>query len=115
MKRWINRAALVVRPGKPFLDWAAGLDDEAPEQVQDLSNRVSVYLVDEDPDEREETAPLEKYWRGIFEEQLAGWSQAEDEWPKSLSLEMFKQWFEITGESIVVDLGRGPIKQEIAD
>lgn len=115
MARWINRAALVVRPGKPFLDWAASLDEEAPEHAKDLEKRVSIYLVAEDPDEKEETAPLENYWRHIFEEQLAGWSQDENEWPKNLSLEMFKQWFELAGESVVVDLESGPIKHEIVD
>lgn len=114
MPRWINRTALVVRPGKPFLDWAAGLDDESPEQAQDLAKRASVYLVAEDPDEQEESASIENYWRGIFEEQLAGWSENEDEWPKNLSLEMFKQWFEVTAESVVVDLESGPIRHEDA-
>lgn len=110
--RWVNRAALVVRPAKPFLDWAASLDEEAPEQAKDLAKQISVYLVGEDPNEREETAPLENYWRHIFEEQLAGWSQDENDWPETLSLAMFKEWFEVTGESVVVDLVSGPIRHE---
>lgn len=115
MKRWINRAALVIRPAKPFLDWAAGLDEDAAEDVKDLANRVSVYLVAEDPNEEEETAPLKNYWRQIFEEQLAGWSQDESDWQEKRSLATFKQWFEVTGESIVVDLESGPIDHEDAD
>lgn len=112
MARWINRAALIIRPAKPFLDWAAGLDEEAPEQAKDLAKRVSIYLVAEDPQEREETAPLKNYWRTIFEEKLAGWSQDENDWPENLSLAMFKKWFEVTGESIVVDLESGAIEHE---
>lgn len=112
MARWINRAALVVRPAKPFLDWAAGLDEEAAEQGKDMAKRVSIYLVAEDPKERAETAPLENYWREIFEEQLAGWSQDEAEWPRGRSLEMFENWFEVIGESVIVDLEAGPIKRE---
>lgn len=51
----INRAAIAVRPRQPFLEWAAGLDDEAPEQVKDLAGQTSIYLVGEDPEEQEET------------------------------------------------------------
>lgn len=115
MPRWINRAALVIRPAKPFLDWAASLDEEAPEHAKDLAKSVSVYLVGEDPNEREETAPLKNYWRHIFEAQLAGWSQDEDDWPENLTLAMFKTWFEVTRESVVVDLESGPIEHEDAD
>jgi len=49
MPRWINRAALVVRPAKPFIDWASSLDEEAPEHAKDLAKRISIYLVGEDP------------------------------------------------------------------
>lgn len=114
MTRWINRAAFVIRPAKPFLEWAASLDDEAPEQSKDLEKRISIYLVAEDPEENEETAPLENYWRQIFEEQLAGWSQDEDEWPTSRTLTMFKEWFDVASESVVTDLESGPIKHEAA-
>lgn len=33
-KRWINRAAIVVRPGRPYIEWASRLDDEAPEHAK---------------------------------------------------------------------------------
>ena len=45
MARWINRAALVVRPRKPYLDWAAAVDDEALEHAKSLEARMSIYLV----------------------------------------------------------------------
>lgn len=113
MARWINRAALVVRPRQPYLDWAASLDDEAPEHAKSLDGRMSIYLVGEDPTEREETAPLEGYFERIFEMELEGWCPDEDAWPaRPWSLAMFHEWFEAVGESIVTDLEAGPIRAE---
>lgn len=112
MARWINRAALVVRPRQPYLDWAAGVDAEAPEQAKDLHKRVSVYLVGEDPEEQAETAPLENYFAEIFESELAAWYTDERQWPKPRTLAMFHEWFEAVGESVVTDLEAGPIRAE---
>lgn len=112
MPRWINRAALIVRPRKPYLDWATGLDEEAPEHAKSLAQRVSIYLVGEDPEEREEAAPLEGYFERIFEMELEAWCPDEYAWPKPRTLAMFQQWFEAVGESVVTDLVAGPIRRE---
>ena len=112
MPRSINRAALVVRPRQPYLDWAASVDAEAPEHAKALLNRVSVYLVGEDPKEEAETAPLENYFEEIFELELAAWYTDEDQWPKPRTLALFHEWFEAVGESVVTDLEAGPIRAE---
>ena len=112
MPRSINRAALVVRPRQPYLDWAASVDAEAPEHAKALLNRVSVYLVAEDPKGQEETSPLENYYEEIFELELAAWYTDEDQWPKLRTLALFHEWFEAVGESLVVDLESNPIKTE---
>lgn len=59
MIRCINRAAIVVRPRRPYLDRATSLGAEAPAHPRGLAERVSVHLVAEDPKGEEETAPLE--------------------------------------------------------
>ena len=112
MARCINRTAIVIRPRQPYLDWAAGVDDEAPEHAKGLEKRVSIYLVAEDPAGKEETAPLEDYYEEIFETELAAWWTDEKDWPENLTLKMFQDWFEVTGESIVTDLEDGPIDHE---
>lgn len=113
MARWINRAALIVRPRQPYLDWAASLDEEAPELSRELVKRVSVYLVGEDPKEQAETAPLENYFERIFEMEFEAWSQDEQQWPPTpWTLAMFHEWFEAVGESLIVDLESSPIKTE---
>ncbi|HAZ07635.1 MAG TPA: hypothetical protein DCZ01_03715 [Elusimicrobia bacterium] len=112
MPRSINRAALVVRPRQPYLDWAASVDAEAPEHAKDLHKRVSVYLLGEDPKEEDETAPLENYFEEIFELELSAWYTDEDLWPKPRTLALFHEWFEAVGESVVTDLEPGPIRAE---
>lgn len=114
MPRWINRAAIVVRPARHYIEWASELDDEAPEHSKMLEKRVSIYLVAEDPDENEETAPLDHYYKKIFEAELAAWSIAKTDWPKDRTLQMFLQWFDVARESIVTDLESGPIEHERA-
>lgn len=114
MPRWINRAAVIVRPGRPYLDWASKLGEDAAEQVKDFEKRVSIYLVGEDPDENEETAPLKHYFKRIFEAELTAWWTDEADWPKERTLEMFLQWFDVERESVVTDLESRPIKHESA-
>lgn len=104
MARCINRAAIVVRPRQPYLDWAAGLDEDAPQHAKGLEKRVSIYLVAEDPAGKEETAPLEDYYEEIFETELAAWWTSENDWPETRTFKMFHEWFEVVGESVVTDL-----------
>ncbi|MBI5622183.1 MAG: hypothetical protein HY924_00245 [Elusimicrobia bacterium] len=94
------------------MDWAASLDEEAPTHAKDLSSRVAIYLVAEDPKEEQETAPLKNYYEEIFKEELAAWTPDEDRWPKTRTLKMFHDWFEAVGESIVTDLESDTIESE---
>ena len=114
MPRWINRAADIVRPGRPYVEWASRLDDEASEHAKGLEKRVSIYLVGEDPDEKEETAPLDRYYKKIFEAELAALWTDRGDWPKERTLELFLQWFDVARESLVTDLESAPIKHENA-
>lgn len=108
----INRSAFVVRPKEPYLAWAASQDADAPGVAHSLRDRVSVYLVPEDPAGREETAPLADYFAEIFELELEAWWRDEDAWPAKRDLDTFLQWFHVVGESIVVDLGVGRLRVE---
>ena len=110
--RTINRAVLVVRYRDPFVRWAASLDDKAPSHAAGLSAAVSVYLVPEDPSEKHETPPLEDFYEAILTQELEDWWTDETEWPQRRDFATFLAWFEVTGDSMVTDLGRGPIRIE---
>jgi hypothetical protein len=110
--RTINRAALVVRPREPYLRWAASLDEKTPEHANDLASSVSVYLVPEDPEGEEETPPLEDYFTRIFEHELEAWWTDPAQWPPRRGIATFLEWFDVVGDSMVIDLGRGPVRVE---
>jgi hypothetical protein len=109
--RTLNRSAFVAIPKEPYLRWAAGLDEDALEAAKGLAGGVSVYLVPEHPT-GEETPPIDDYYARIFETELDAWSQDESEWPLTRDLVTFLAWFEVRGESIVVDLAEGQIEVE---
>ncbi len=108
----INRAVLVVRFREPFIRWAASLDEKAPAHAAGLRTAVSVYLVPEDPSEEHETPPLEQFFETIFTRELKDWWEDESDWPTSRDFATFQAWFDVTGDSTVVDLGRGQIRIE---
>ena len=105
----LNRAAVIIRPKEPYIKWAASKEEDDCSLAEGLRNRTAVYLVPEDPSGREETPPLKDYFEEIFEYELEAWDTDEAGWPAPRTLEMFLEWFDVVGESIVVDLGEGPI------
>ena len=108
----INRAAVVVQYREPFLRWAARVDVEALSMAESLRDGLSVYLVPEDPNQEQETAPLEQFFLDIFERELEDWCPDEALWPVLRDLATFREWFEVTGTSVVVDLARGPVRHD---
>src|SRR5664279_2092768 len=92
----INRFALIVRPGAPFIEWAAKVFNEPEAQVRReiQGGEPSIYLLPES------TAPnadhptlLKSCWRSIFKEELEGWCTNEDAWPQKRSEALFRAWF----------------------
>lgn len=108
----VNRAAFVVRPRRPYFQWLASLDPQESEEIESLEHCVSVYLVPESVTEEAETAPLEQHWQEIFELELAACAPDEDRWPAMRTLATFREWFEVSGQSLVVDLAKGDLEIE---
>jgi hypothetical protein len=107
--RTINRAAYVVRPREPYLKWAAGLEDDSPSIVEVLRKQAAVYLVPEEPTGQEAAPPIAEFYQAIFEAELRAWDEDESSWPEPRNAKTFREWFEVAAQSIVVDLGTGPI------
>ncbi len=110
--RTLNRSALVVRPREPYLRWAASLDATARGHAKVLASRVAIYLVPEDPAGEEESAPIEEYFEEIFSRELETWTTDEGQWPLQRDFATFRDWFEVTAESMVVDLGTERVRVE---
>ena len=109
--RTINRAALIVRPKQPYVDWANSMDDGGPKaDLGKLREEPSIYLV-EDIDFLEDfTHLIDDYWKRIFQEQLNGWMRDQESWPDDLTREMFLEWFDCELATMIWDMLKARIK-----
>ena len=109
----INRTAIVVRPGQPFLDWLHRTDPTSNElRLEDLRREPTVYLLPECENKDEAREYLEEVCGQIFEEQLGSWYRVPSSWPNRRDLDAFDHWFEWSFHSVVVDLSNNPLFQE---
>lgn len=109
----INRSAVIVIPGQPFLDWLHRVDATSSEiSLEDLRRDPTIYLLpDYDTDEQAERH-LRKHCREIFEEHLDGWYRVPSAWPPDRGIRVFKLWFEYHFHSVLLDLCEGPVIKE---
>jgi len=108
----VNRSAFLVRPKEPYILRAASIDDDPVDAAEALRDHCSVYLAPEDPRGESETVPLANFFKEIFEMELEAWNLDESQWPKTRDLETFERWFDVTGQSIIVDLGTSRLQVE---
>ncbi len=104
--RLLNRSAVIVKPLRPYLDWAKTEDAEglAESVFENLRREPHVCLLPEYEDSKSQQEVLEKFWAALFEAMLEGWVRDEAFWPEDRTLGMFQEWFEIRMWSIVQDL-----------
>jgi hypothetical protein len=101
----INRTAIVVMPGQPFLDWLHRVDPTSGElSPEDLRREPTIYLLPECENEEAVREYLEEVCGEIFEERLNGWYRVPSSWPSRLERDAFDRWFEYSFHSVVVDL-----------
>ena len=101
----INRAAVVVKPRQPFLDWLNQVDPTSQNlTLSDIQREPKIYLVPEYVYEHEVLTFLSEKVAQIFEEHLDGWYRVPEAWPAVRDMKTFQQWFEYSIHSQVVDL-----------
>ncbi len=103
----LNRAALIVRPKQPYLDWARTLDDSGI--LPDPAEEETVYLIPSYEDDDEAERLLRRIYGEIFERELYGWHTDESAWPQNRTLALFRSWFQIELHSVVEDIVAGEI------
>jgi hypothetical protein len=108
----LNRSGIVVRYREPYLRWASSIDENAPGHAESLHEDFSVYLLPEDPSGREESAPVKKFFKTIFEQELEDWCRDEALWPKRRDYAAFREWFDVRATSMVTDLSSEPLEIE---
>lgn len=109
----LNRFALIVRSGPPFIEWAAGAFGEPVSEVEEELAGIgsSVYLLPESSAaDAEDPGLLRAHWRAIFKAELEGWCTDKSTWPKNLSEALFREWFRVELVTLVYDLGKAPLR-----
>jgi len=98
----LNRAALIVRPKQPYLDWAAGLDESSI--LPGVDDDQTVYLVPEFDDDAAGERMIRRVYAEIFERELFSWHTDESAWPAERTYRVFTQWFHTEMHTVVEDL-----------
>jgi hypothetical protein len=113
MMETINRSAIVVKPAQPFLDWLHRVDATSADlTLEDRRLEPTIYLLSEYENEDEALEYLREVCNEIFEEQLNGWYRVPSAWPRQRDPAAFRQWFEWSLHSMIIDLCRDPIEHE---
>ena len=103
----LNRCAVILRPAKPYLEWAAALDESG--LMPDPLDEQAVYLLPGLGDGADIDELIAMMFALMFENELEGWHTDEADWPKDRTLAMFKQWFKIEVHSLIHDLVPEPL------
>ena len=101
----VNRSAIVVRPGQPFLDWLHRVDPTSAQLTLEVLRRApTIYLLPEWGTEEEALKHLAEVSSEIFEEQLNGWYRVPSVWFEDRELNAFLRWFDCSFHSMVFDV-----------
>jgi hypothetical protein len=119
--RVINRTAITVVGGQPYVDWMRARDvafAPASERgstggdgrgvsisVARTKPYGSVYLLPEGVEEEDLLEWIEDNYATLFESQLSAFTEDESAWPERRDLKTFREWFRIDLHSVVVDVG----------
>ena len=107
----INRAALIIKLKKPFIDWLVytskehdGDDQLKAEEIETEGfDSKHVYLIPSYDYNEQYDRYLRKHAKEIFEDELMGWYTDPSMWPKDRSWKVFKEWFDYEIHTMVLD------------
>ena len=113
--RVLNRTAVSVTGGDPYIAWTRGADSDAGRgmlTVRRAKPYGSVFLLPEFEAEEDVQEWVEENATLLFEFQLAAWTDDESAWPATRDLKTFRQWFRVDIHSVVVDVADDDIEGE---
>ena len=107
--RFLLRSLIVMRPREPFMEWVRGLQPDFKDVTLEHGRRrgSAAFLVPAIGDVRSAEAFFEAHWPRFFSQALYRIAPQRKRWPKQLSLDMMKEWFDIETCAEVYDLGEG--------
>ena len=115
--RVVNRTAVTITGGQPYLDWMRQTDSDFNKTgvtvvVPRAKAYGSAFLLPEFDLEEDLQEWVEENFAWMFEFQLSNWTSDETAWPQDRDLPMFKAWFRIDLHNVVVDVADDDIEGE---
>ena len=113
--RVLNRTAITLHGSEPYLEWARAHDadrNRGAVTVVPATIHGSVFLLPEFDFEEDLQEWVEENHAWLFEFQLAAWTDDESAWPVARDLPMFRRWFRVDVQSVVVDVSDEEIEGE---
>lgn len=112
----LNRSAILLIKKQPFLDWLKKLPDPVGDEMTltELNEEATVYLLPEWEDASELDQLIRAACTELFEQELHGWWNDAQAWPKARSFREFQRWFDVQAHSVLVDLVDGPLHDDDA-
>ena len=113
--RVINRTAITVVGGQPYLDWTREKEADFNQGTLTVARAKtfgSAFLLPEFELEEDVQEWVEDNATLLFEFQLAAWTDDESIWPATRDLTTFRQWFRVDIHSVVVDVADDDIEGE---
>ena len=103
---FLNRSAAVVRPRRPYLEWALETDasDLAQQVYEDSQKNPHVYLLPQTETDEDRKEVQEGAWAALFEYELMAWHTDPEGWPQNRTMKMFFKWFDVTFCQTVEDI-----------
>jgi hypothetical protein len=113
--RVINRTAVSITGGQPFVDWMTATDADFNKGAITVARAKaygSAFLLPEFDLEEDVQEWVEENAVWLFELQLSNWTEDESSWPPNRDLKTFREWFRIDIHSLVVDVADDDIEGE---
>ena len=106
----LNRSAVTLRPGKPFLEWIRSqVADDIPIHPE---RDPTVYLLPPWESAEEGERMLRSMFSELFVAELSAWCTDRKTWPEIWSYSKFHQWFHVELHEIVEDMAGGLIGED---
>lgn len=97
----------------PFLDWLVSIDPSplARKTLNELRTDNEAFLIPDDIADNSEKASkwVDDNWRMFFGFILKRWVIDERQWPPSMTLDLFREWFDVRYQSMVWDISEVPM------
>ncbi len=110
---YINRNAFTITPRATFLEWLKKTEGNSLFPITD-SDDAHIYLLEEKDSNEEIELWLQKNFDRVFKKELEAWYSDEKLWPQKRTYLMFKEWFDISYQSMIYDLENSFVDKDIS-